>query len=182
VLEEESQRLESSEFHKNLRKIAHTLYTCQWKVYTLFISFLPTNLCGNSWITLRNKLTRIVNKTLLRTYCASDNTPFIRSFAEKNTSVLRRNANYLKLIFFVSWTCIYLWFFWYNATTKLVALCVFRYGFKLFATMRILIKLLFILIGATFLPCPIFTISKQGRNVILGSFQMQNLWFINKQL
>ena len=51
---------------------------------------------------IKNKLTRIVNKTLLRTYCASDKTPFIRSFAEKNSSVLRRNENYLKLIFFVS--------------------------------------------------------------------------------
>lgn len=126
---------------------------------------------------IKNKLTRIVNKTLLRTYCASDKTPFIRSFAEKNTSVLRRNENYLKLIFFVSWTCIYLWFFWYNATTKLVALCVFRYGFKLFATMRILIKLLFLLIGGTSLTSPIFTFPKKRKKRHFRVISNENLWF-----
>ena len=98
---------------------------------------------------IKNKLTRIVNKTLLRTYCASDDTPFIRSFAEKKHFSAAAERKLFKTNFFRFLNLHLLMIFWYNATTKLVALCVFRYGFKLFATMRILIKLLYSVRGTS---------------------------------
>ena len=76
---------------------------------------------------IKNKLTRIVNKTLLRTYCASDNTPFIRSFAEKKHFSAAAERKLFKTNFFRFLNLHLLMIFWYNATTKLVALCVFRW-------------------------------------------------------